>query len=53
MGVKTYDHAVIIGGKLYPAGYEIPTVETTTVIEPEKPTKKAVTKNDKGTSRKA
>lgn len=40
---KTYDHAVIYGGKFYPANTPIEIKET---AKAEKPTKKAVDKND-------
>lgn len=51
MAVKTFPYAVIFNGTFYPANTEIPVVEEK---EPAKPTsKKAVSKNDKGTDRKA
>ena len=54
MATKTFPHAVIYDGKLYPANTPI-TVKESKVEGKEEvaPTpKKAVNKNDKGTSRK-
>lgn len=54
MAVKTFPYTVIYNGKLYRAGEPVETTETvSTEQEKSQPTKKAVTKNDKGTSRKA
>lgn len=50
MAIKTFPYAVIYEGKLYTANTPIKVKDQET---DKKPTKKAVTKNDKGTGRKA
>lgn len=47
MAKKTFDHAVIYNGKFYPANTPID------VKEDKVPEKKAVTKNDRGASKKS
>lgn len=50
MAGKTFPYAVIFNGKFYPANTEIQLEEK---VPTAPATKKAVSKNDKGTSRKA